>query len=118
MDAHDHLRERCFKAHLLGFQFVGTSVVDFKDGMYVLREKQLVHPLDYILLIDDGPFSGDWQVDLRRVLGVSGAWVEAFSQGFGGRAAQDEGEDYLAGHRCGLAVLEDMQRAWRTKHRA
>ena len=115
MDPHDYLRERCFKGHLLGFQFVGTSVVDFKDGMYVLREKHLVHPLDYVLLIDDGPFSGDWHADLQRALGVAASWVEGFIQGFAGGTAQGGDDDYLAGHRCGLAVLVDMRRGWRSK---
>jgi hypothetical protein len=98
-------------------RIVATPVVDFKDGMYLPRERNLVHPLDYILLIDDGPFSGDWQADLQRVLGVSAPWVSGSLEGWAGNGTQDDGDDYLAGHRCGLAVLEDMQDEWRRKYR-
>jgi hypothetical protein len=83
-DPHDYVRERCYKAHLLRFQFAATSVVDFKEGMYVLRERHLAHPLDYVLLIDDGPLTGDWQADLQRVLGVPVAWVSGFLEGWAG----------------------------------
>jgi hypothetical protein len=114
---HDYVRERCYKAHLLGFRFVATSAVDFKDGMYVPREGQAVHPLDYILLIDDGPFSGDWRADIQRVLGVSTAWTEGCIQGFAGEVAHDDGDDYRAGHLCGRAVFEDMRDGWRRKYR-
>jgi hypothetical protein len=44
MDTHDYVRERTYKAHLLGFQFVPRSAVEFKDGMYVPRERKVVHP--------------------------------------------------------------------------
>ena len=117
MDAHDYIRERCYKAHLLGFQFAATSVVEFKDGMYAPRERQVVHPLDYALLIDDGPFSGDWWADLQRVLGIPAPWISGFIHGFAGEVEQGDGDDYLAGHRCGLAVLDDMRRGWERKHR-
>jgi hypothetical protein len=117
MDPHDYVRERCYKAHLLSFRFVATTAVVFEGGMYVPREKQLVHPLDYILLIDDGPFSGDWPEDLQRVLGVSTAWIEGCRNGFAGEAGHCDEDDYRAGHRCGRAVLEDMQDGWRRKHR-
>jgi hypothetical protein len=116
MDPHDYVRERCFKAHLLGLQFAAMSAVDFKDGLYVPRQRLVVHPLDYVLMIDDGPFSGDWHADLQRVLGVSAAWIEGCIRGFAGDA-QGDGDDYLAGHRCGRAVLEDMRNGWKRKHR-
>jgi hypothetical protein len=116
-DPHDYVRERIYKAHLLRFQFVATPAVVFEEGLYVPRERQVVHPLDYILLIDDGPFSGDWHEDLQRVLGVSTAWIEGCIQGFAGEVAQDDGDDYRAGHRCGQAVLEDMRDGWRRKYR-
>jgi hypothetical protein len=107
---HDHVRQRCFKAFLLGFQFAATPVLDFKEGQYVLRDGQFLHPLEYFLLIDDGPFAGDWLVDLQRVLGVSTPWVGGFVQGFAGEAALGDGDDYLAGFRCGLAIVEDYKR--------
>ena len=44
MDTHDYVRERCYKAHLLGFQLASTSAVEFKDAMYVPRERKVVHP--------------------------------------------------------------------------
>jgi hypothetical protein len=40
-----------------------------------------------------------------------------FIHGFAGEVAQGDGDDYLAGHRCGLAVLEDMKDGWKRKHR-
>jgi hypothetical protein len=36
-------------------------------------------------------------------------------KGFAEEAAR--GDDYLAGHRCGLAVLEDMKGGWKRRHR-
>jgi hypothetical protein len=40
-----------------------------------------------------------------------------FIHGFAGEVAQGDGDDYLAGDRCGLAVLEDMKDGWKRKYR-
>jgi hypothetical protein len=50
-------------------------------------------------------------------LGVSTAWIEGCIQGFAGEVAQDDGDDYRAGHRCGLAVLDDLRDGWKRKYR-
>ena len=63
-----------------------------------------LRPQEYLLLTDDGP------------LGVASGWAcEGFGgdfvKGFAGEAARG-GDGYLAGHRCGPAVLDDLRRGW------
>jgi len=64
------------------------------------------------LLLGDGPCSGDWRADFQRVLGVSAERIGGFVKGCAGQEplGDGDGDDYSTGHRCGLAVLEDMRR--------
>jgi hypothetical protein len=112
---HDYVLNRCFKAHLLEFQFVPQPVLEFREGRYDLRDGQpILHPLEYFLLIEDGPLTGEWVADLQHVLGVSSSWVGGFVKGFEGEGPLGDDDDHLAGHRCGFTLLEDLRR-WKRK---
>lgn len=110
------LRDRCFKASLLGFQFSTRPLLEFKEDRYGFRQGagDVLHPLEYFLLIEDGPLTGDWLADLQRILGVSPAWVSGFIAGFGGEERPSECDtDFLDGFQCGVAVLDDLEWAHR-----
>jgi hypothetical protein len=70
----------------------------------------LIHPLDYFLLIDESPKTGNWRADLERVLGVSDSWMAGFMAGFAEEQFAEDAMDYRQGFECGQAVLADLRR--------
>ncbi len=112
MDVQKHVRYWLFKVFCLKFQFAAQPALDFRDGQYMLRneKERLIHPLEYFLLITEPPLSGDWIVDVQQALGVSRAWVDGFLKGYSGAGSPCDDDDYLAGFRCGVAVLEDIRK--------
>jgi hypothetical protein len=84
------------------------SNIRFQDGQYTLRNRNDLHSLDYFVLIDEDPKTGNRIDDLHRVLGVSTSWITGFIAGFTDELPAEDGVDYSEGFECGQAVVIDL----------
>ena len=107
----EYVRKWLFTAGRLELRFSTTPGLVFRDGRYDFPRgaKHILHPLEYFLLIEEGPFTENWLFDVQRFLKVSPDWINGFMECFAEKPPSKVSVEYTEGYQCSLVVLSDLR---------